>query len=915
MPEREAAADADAGSGPLRLTVAVGVARVGGMSSGEIRETFLRYFGDRGHTRVPSSALIPENDPTLLFTNAGMNQFKDVFTGRARLPFSRATSAQKCVRAGGKHNDLDNVGRTPRHHTFFEMLGNFSFGDYFKREAIAYAWELVTGPFGLPRERLWVTIYRDDDEAAEIWADVAGLAAERIVRLGEKDNFWAMGDTGPCGPCSEIHYDRGERYRCGAAVCGVGQCDCPRWLEIWNLVFMQFDRDAQGKLAPLPRPSIDTGMGLERVASILQGVETNFETDVFRPILHAVAEMCGRPYDSGEAGFPFRVIADHARACCFLVADGVLPGNEGRGYVLRRILRRAARFGRRLGLQEPFLWRLRPAVAQGMGGAYPELAERGEAIDKVIRSEEERFAETLEAGLQLLERAMAETREQGGRHISGQTAFRLYDTYGFPLDLTLDVAEENGLIVDTAQFEQELDQQRRRARADRKARAKSYGEGPDLEDVPATTFLGYDTLSAEGEILALSADGRRREEVGEGDEAIVILDRSPFYGEGGGQVGDTGVLRVRAGGATVAVTDTRRLGRGVFAHVGRVENGVVRVGEVLRAEVDAARRADIARNHSATHLLHSALRQVLGHSVHQAGSLVAPDRLRFDFTWDGPITEEQLGRIEELVNGHVLAPEPVEWFVTGLEDARRMGAMALFGEKYGERVRVVRMGDWSLELCGGTHVGNTAEVGLFHLVAESGIGSGVRRMEAVTGRGVLAALAGGRRQLAAAAQALRVRPDEVPARAEELTARLAQRERELAALSRQQVLAEARSLADAAVEVASRGGVFRVATGTIPGVGVEELRTLADDLRQRLGTGGVLLATTSGDRGVLLCALTPDLVQRGLHAGKVVAAAAAAAGGRGGGRPDLAHAGAQDVGRIRDALEIGVRTLREQAGA
>jgi alanyl-tRNA synthetase len=883
------------------------------MASAEIRETFLRFFEERGHRRVPSSPLVPADDPTLLFTNAGMVQFKDVFTGRTRLPFSRATSCQKCVRAGGKHNDLENVGRTPRHHTFFEMLGNFSFGDYFKAEAIAYAWELVTGRLALPRERLWVTVYREDEEAAELWRRVAGLPAERIVRLGEKDNFWAMGDTGPCGPCSEIVYDRGAEHRCAAARCGIGQCDCPRWLEIWNLVFMQFERDAAGSLAPLPRPSIDTGMGLERVASILQGVESNFDTDLFRPIVRAVEELSGRTYDPGEAGLPFRVIVDHARACFFLVADGVLPSNEGRGYVLRRILRRAARFGRRLGLDRPFLWRLRPAVVRAMGGAYPELEERAEALDGVVRGEEERFAETLDAGLQLLERAVAEVRAAGGRRLPGETAFRLYDTYGFPLDLTCDVAEEHGLGVDTAGFERLLAEQRSRARADRRARAKAYGEGLAVEDLPATDFVGYQTLAAEGRVLALVAGGQGRQVLREGEEAVVVLDRTPFYAEGGGQVGDRGLLR--AAGGVVAVEDTRRIGRDVIAHFGRVQQGEIRVGEGVRAEVDPVRRADAARNHTATHLLHRALREVLGPGTHQAGSLVAPDRLRFDFTADRPLGPERLRQVEDLVNAQVLTPTPVEWFVTGLDEARRMGAMALFGEKYGERVRVVRIGDWSLELCGGTHVANTAEVGLFHVLGESGIGSGVRRVEAVTGRGVLALLRAGQQELARAAEVLRARPDEVAGRVQELAERLHERERELAALQRRQVQAEARRLAEAAVEVVARGGVFRVAAGTVPGVGVEELRLLADDLRARLGSAAVLLATTSGGRGVLLCALTPDLVQRGLHAGKVVAAAAAAAGGRGGGRPDLAHAGAQDVGRIPAALEAGVRTLRELAGA
>ena len=884
--------------------------------SADVRRAYLDYFVSKGHVLVPSSPLVPDADPTLLFANAGMNQFKDVFTGKAHLPFARATSVQKCVRAGGKHNDLDNVGRTPRHHTFFEMLGNFSFGDYFKPQAIAMAWELVTGVLGLDPQRLWVTVYRDDDEAARIWQEVAGLAPERVVGLGEKDNFWAMGDTGPCGPCSEILYDRGPEHRCGAGTCGIGQCDCDRWLEIWNLVFMQFNRDAAGELSPLPRPSIDTGMGLERVCSILQGGSSNYDTDLFLPIIAAVEHLSGRTYDRGEAGFPFRVIADHVRACAFLVADGVLPSNEHRGYVLRRILRRAALFGRRLGLERPFLWQLCPAVAQAMDGAYPELQERAAAIEQVVRAEEERFAETLEGGLELLQRTIEETRAAGGRHLSGATAFRLYDTYGFPLDLTLDVAEESGMIVDQPGFERALEEQRRRARQDRRERSRGQGGALDLEEVPATTFLGYETLAAEAEILALFAAGERRPNAAEGEEVLVVLDRTPFYAEGGGQVGDTGWLRVRPedGGAVLEISDTRRAGRGVSVHLARVRRGAVHPGATVRAEVDASRHLDVARNHTATHLLHRALREVLGHSVHQAGSLVAPDRLRFDFTSERPVTRAELARVEELVNAQVLAPVPVQWFVTALDDARRMGAMALFGEKYGERVRVVRMGDWSLELCGGTHLENTSEVGLFHLLSEGGIGSGVRRVEAVTGRGALAWLGGVRQELEAAADVLRVRPDEIAQRVQDLNTRLQRAERALVDLQRQQALAQADTMLRSAAEVPSAAGTFRVASGVVQGAGVEELRVLADEVRARLGSGGVVLAG-AGERVQLLCALTPDLVQRGLHAGRAVAAAAAAAGGRGGGRPDLAHAGVADASVVQVALDAGVAALRQQAQA
>ncbi len=885
---------------------------MGGRSSADIRRAFLEFFEQRGHTLVPSSPLVPENDSTLLFSNAGMNQFKDVFTGQSRLPFPRATSVQKCVRAGGKHNDLDNVGRTPRHHTFFEMLGNFSFGDYFKPDAIRFAWELVTGPLSMDPHRLWVTVYREDDEAARLWGEIAGLPAERIVRLGEKDNFWAMGETGPCGPCSELLYDRGLDHRCQAPVCGVGQCDCDRWLEIWNLVFMQFERDASGRLAPLPRPSIDTGMGLERVASILQGADSNFATDLFQPVIRAVEELSGRAYAPGEAGFPFRVIADHARACCFLVADGVLPSNEMRGYVLRRILRRAVRFGRRLGLDGPFLWKLRPAVAAAMAGAYPELEGRAALIDGVIRAEEERFAETLEGGLQLLERALSDARAAGGDILPGETAFRLHDTYGFPLDLTLDAAEEHGVRVDTAGFEEALAAQRQRARQDRRGRVSAQA-GLSLDDMPATTFEGYAAAAADAEVLALFVRGARVERAEPGEEVLAVLDRTPFYGEGGGQVGDRGAL-TGEGGLRVEVRDTRRAGRGVFVHAGRVEGGALDVGMRVRAAVDGARRLDVERNHSATHLLHRALREVLGDAVHQAGSLVAPDRLRFDFTSERAPSAEELAQVERLVNAQILAPTSVEWFVTDLDAARQMGAMALFGEKYGERVRVVRMGVWSLELCGGTHVRSTAEVGLFHIVGEGGIGSGVRRVEAVTGRGVLEAVATADAQVRATAEALRARPEELVGRAQEMVARLQRRERELSELTRARTLAYGERLAAQAVEVPAAEGRFRVATGVLPEAGVEELRALADDLRERLGSGAAVLAGGGGDHGVLLCALSRDLADRGLHAGRVIAAAASAAGGRGGGRPDLAHAGLPDMDKAPVGLAAGLAALRRQAG-
>jgi alanyl-tRNA synthetase len=876
-------------------------------SAGEIREAFLRFFEARGHRRVPSSSLVPDNDPTLLFTNAGMVQFKDVFTGAATLPFRRATTAQKCMRAGGKHNDLENVGRTPRHHTFFEMLGNFSFGDYFKREAIAYAWEFVTGVLGLPPERLWATVFRDDEEAARLWVELTAIPPERVVRLGEKENFWAMGETGPCGPCSEIVVDRGEEHRCGAERCGIGACDCPRWLEIWNLVFMQYERAQDGTLSPLPRPSIDTGMGLERVASLQQGVASNFDTDLFRPIVGAVEAMTGRAYDPGPDGFPFRVIADHARACAFLVADGVLPANEGRGHVLRRILRRAVRFGRRLGMQRPFLNQLVPVVAELMGDAYPELRERQDAVVAVILREEERFGETLAEGLAHLEEALERVRAAGGRVLPGEVAFQLYDTFGFPLDLTEDAAAEVGVGVDREGFERALSAQRERARADRRTKVRGY-EAVAVADLAPTEFVGYTRMDADSEVVAVLP--------GEGAaDAFVVLDRTPFYPEGGGQVGDTGALAPASGGSgpvaslqpAAQVIDTRRAGRDVILHAVRWEGEPLAPGAWVRAAVEEERRRGAMRNHSATHLLHRALREVLGPSVHQAGSLVAPDRLRFDFTFDRPVDPDRLREVERLVNERILDAIPVEWFVTDLDEARAMGAMALFGEKYGQRVRVVRMGDWSLELCGGTHVGNTAEIGLFAITGETGIGAGIRRVEAVTGRAVTELVDRQRTALARVAEALRAPVEEVEARLRELMDRLAQRERALAEAERR--LART-VLEDLAARAETVDGV-RLVAGQVPLRDMEAMRELADDLRRRLGSAAVLLGAAAEGRALLLCALTPDLVARGLDAGRIVARAARVAGGGGGGRPDLAQAGGRDPARIPDALREGVAAVKE----
>ena len=838
----------------------------------EIRESFLGFFEARGHRRVPSGPLVPADDPTLLFTNAGMVQFKDVFTGRTRLAFPRATTSQKCMRAGGKHNDLDSVGRTPRHHTFFEMLGNFSFGDYFKEDAIRWAWELVTKDLGLQPERLKATVFRDDDEAAGIWRRAVGLPESRVQRLDEKDNFWAMGDTGPCGPCSELHYDRGPAF--------TGE---DRWLEIWNLVFMQFERSADGRMAPLPRPSIDTGMGLERIASVIQDVPSNYDTDLFTPILHAIADLVGRPYDPGPSGFPFRVIADHARACTFLVADGVRPSNEGRGYVLRRIARRAMRYGNALSVDGALLPRLVMCVAETLGDAYPEVAAQSDAIATILRTEEERFALTLSEGLVRLERALA----QGA--LDGAAAFRLYDTYGLPVDVIEDVAAERGMAFDRPGFETALDAQRSQAREDRRRKHVRYA-ATELSDLPPTDFLGYRRLEATARVLTVTGDGE------------VILDRTPFYGEGGGQVGDTGSLD------GLRVTDTRKTPRGVFLH--HVEGALPEAGQRIRATVDGSRRRGVARNHSATHLLHRALREVLGSEAHQAGSLVAPDRLRFDYTAPKAPTPEDLKRVESLVNEHILAALPVRTEEMSLDEARALGAMALFGEKYGERVRVVRMGDWSLELCGGTHVRNTSEIGLFKLTAETGIGSGVRRIEAVTAEGVLRYLEERDHLMEEVATALKTRPDEVATRAQDLVHELATRERELAKLAAGQLRLAGQALLDGA-EALPNGS--KLVVGQVPATDADGLRQVADDLRQGLGSGAVVLGAAAEGRAMLLVALTPDLPAKGFHAGKAVAAAAAVVGGGGGGRPDMAQAGGKDPSRLGEALAAGAAVIRSQA--
>lgn len=879
------------------------------MTGNELRERFLKFFASKGHTIVHSSSLVPANDPTLLFTNAGMVQFKDVFLGLDRRPFTRATTAQKCVRAGGKHNDLDTVGRTARHHTFFEMLGNFSFGDYFKREAITYAWEFLTRVLELPPERLWVTVYRDDDEAYRLWQEIAGIPAERIVRMGEKDNFWAMGDTGPCGPCSEIIYDRGPEHACNSAPCALGTCDCDRWLEIWNLVFMQYERDSNGNLSPLPRPSIDTGMGLERVAAVLQGVDSNFDTDLIAPLIKAVEKITGRSYDPGEAGFPFRVIADHARSCTFLIADGVLPGNEGRSYVLRRILRRAARFGKALGVDEPFLYRLVTTVVAIMGGAYPEVAEQQEHIARVIEQEETRFHETLNDGLKVLNGILERARQEGREVVSGLEAFTLYDTYGFPLDLTEEIAGEGGFKVDRDGFEKAMAAQRERARAARedvKAYDFALAFAGALEDISGTAFTGYDQLKDKGTVLALFREGERVTSLEANTRGYAILDRTPCYPEGGGQVGDQGEFKWPGGLARVE--DTRRLPDGKIVHQITITLGTLVAGQEVEVAVDRERRRATARNHTATHLLHQALKNLLGEHVNQAGSLVTPERLRFDFTHFAPLTGEELRAVEAEVNQKILANLPVTTLETSYHEARAMGATALFGEKYGDRVRVVKIDAYSMELCGGTHLGSTSEAGSFRLVSESGIGAGVRRVEAVTGAAALEMALQERQELAVIAGLLKVPPAQASQRVRHLLEQNKENERELAQLRHELAAYTIDKLLDRVQEVAG----VPVLPARVQITDPEALREMAERLRSRLGSGVVVLGSQHDGRVNFVAMVSKDLVQRGIHAGNLLREVARIASGGGGGRADMAQAGGKDPSKLDQALAYSLKVVAAQ---
>ncbi|MGH7263243.1 MAG: alanine--tRNA ligase [Candidatus Rokuibacteriota bacterium] len=880
------------------------------MTGDELRERFLRYFEGHGHTRVRSSSLVPAQDPTLLFTNAGMVQFKGVFLGEERRDYVRATTCQKCVRAGGKHNDLENVGHTARHHTFFEMLGNFSFGDYFKAEAVAYAWDFVTRECGLPKERLCATVFTDDDEARDLWKRTAGLAEARILRLGEKDNFWAMGDTGPCGPCSELHYHQGDHLPCVEEAAGRrclgAACECDRWLEIWNLVFMQFNRDAQGRLTPLPRPSIDTGMGLERMTAVVQGVESNYLTDLFRPLIARVERLAGKSYGArAPDDVSMRVIADHARAAAFMISDGVMPSNEWRGYVLRRIMRRAMLHGRLVGLVEPFLWDVAGSVAEMLGSVYPELVEQRSRVAEVVRLEEERFAATLDAGETRIQEYLGAHGAGAGRAVDGRLLFKLYDTYGFPRDLAEDILRDQGWRV-TEETESawtaEMEAQRERARA-----AATFGTEAEASagvyqtlaaELPHVDFLGYEALAAPARILAMVRDGRRRPEAVAGDEVEVILDRTPFYAESGGQIGDAGQMTGRQGSGRVV--DTQFRGAGLIAHRVRVSQGGFREGEEVAAAVESPRRQGLRLHHTGTHLLHAALRRVLGTHVAQAGSLVAPDRLRFDFTHGNPVKDRDLERVEDLVNEKVRDNLGVDPFETDLDDALKLGALALFGEKYGQRVRVVRIGDFSTELCGGTHLEATGQIGLFKVTTEGAVAAGVRRLEAVTGPEALRHVGEKEAALREAADLLRIPPLELPRRLEKLLEEQRALEKRLTELEGRLAQGRAQEL----VAGARRVGELSLVTARLDGLDMAGLRTVADSVRARLPSASVvILGSVFQGATNLVTAVSKDLTGR-FQAGALVKEGARAVGGSGGGRPDLAQAGGKNPEGIDQALKV-----------
>ncbi|EEX5277501.1 alanine--tRNA ligase [Escherichia coli] len=861
-------------------------------STAEIRQAFLDFFHSKGHQVVASSSLVPHNDPTLLFTNAGMNQFKDVFLGLDKRNYSRATTSQRCVRAGGKHNDLENVGYTARHHTFFEMLGNFSFGDYFKHDAIQFAWELLTSEkwFALPKERLWVTVYESDDEAYEIWEKEVGIPRERIIRIGDNkgapyasDNFWQMGDTGPCGPCTEIFYDHGDHIWGGPP--GSPEEDGDRYIEIWNIVFMQFNRQADGTMEPLPKPSVDTGMGLERISAVLQHVNSNYDIDLFRTLIQAVAKVTGATDLSNKS---LRVIADHIRSCAFLIADGVMPSNENRGYVLRRIIRRAVRHGNMLGAKETFFYKLVGPLIDVMGSAGEDLKRQQAQVEQVLKTEEEQFARTLERGLALLDEELAKL---SGDTLDGETAFRLYDTYGFPVDLTADVCRERNIKVDEAGFEAAMEEQRRRAR-------EASGFGADYNAMirvdSASEFKGYDHLELNGKVTALFVDGKAVDAINAGQEAVVVLDQTPFYAESGGQVGDKGELK--GANFSFVVEDTQKYGQAI-GHIGKLAAGSLKVGDAVQADVDEARRARIRLNHSATHLMHAALRQVLGTHVSQKGSLVNDKVLRFDFSHNEAMKPEEIRAVEDLVNAQIRRNLPIETNIMDLEAAKAKGAMALFGEKYDERVRVLSMGDFSTELCGGTHASRTGDIGLFRIISESGTAAGVRRIEAVTGEGAIATVHADSDRLSEVAHLLKGDSNNLADKVRSVLERTRQLEKELQQLKEQAAAQESANLSSKAIDV---NGV-KLLVSELSGVEPKMLRTMVDDLKNQLGSTIIVLATVAEGKVSLIAGVSKDVTDR-VKAGELIGMVAQQVGGKGGGRPDMAQAGGTDAAALPAAL-------------
>ncbi|MDT8317426.1 MAG: alanine--tRNA ligase [bacterium] len=881
------------------------------MTGKEIRSSFIKFFGEKGHKAVDSSPLVPHGDPTLLFTNAGMVQFKSLFLGDEERDYKKAVTVQKCLRAGGKHNDLENVGRTARHHTFFEMLGNFSFGDYFKAEAIEMAWEYLTAVLKLDEDRLIVTIFDDDDEAGDIWEEKIGLSKDKIVRCGEKDNFWSMGDTGPCGPCSEIHYDQGPTVGCGRPECDV-ECECDRYLEIWNLVFMQYNRDENGIMTPLPKPSIDTGMGLERLAAVVQGKASNYDSDIFAGIFRHIEEMSGRLYGDNESdNISMRVIADHIRATTFLISDGVLPSNEGRGYVLRRVMRRAARHGRRLGMTKPFLHLTAGAVADEMGHAYPALIEARSYAARVILSEEERFLNTLDHGMKLLEDEVEKLKKDNSSVLPGDIAFKLYDTFGFPLDLTEDILKEEGMAVDQSGFDDAMEKQKDAARQ------AWAGSGEDKvsavytaiakEGIAEPLFVGYEQLETEATVTAIIKDGASVGSASEGEEVELITDRSVFYGESGGQKGDEGLITNSSGTISISITDTKKPLGALTVHKGKIKKGAIKKGDKLLLKVNAASRAATSKNHTATHLLQSALRQVLGDHVKQAGSLVGKDRLRFDFTHFTSLSAQEVSRIEEIVNQQIWENKAVETELLSIADAKAKGATALFGEKYGDEVRVVTVPDFSMELCGGTHVGRIGEIGPFKILSEGGIAAGVRRIEGITSALAYKTSTKREHELKDIGTLLKGQPGDIIKKVEALLQKQKAVEAELGKLKDRLTSSGSDDLMAKVVET---GGIKLLSTD-IEGADGQTLRTLMDNLKEKIGSGVVVLGSSAGGKVSLIAGVTKDLTDR-FHAGKIIGAIAPIVGGKGGGRPDMAQAGGKDVSKLGEAL-AAVKGIIEKA--